>query len=180
MKTRDLAVIGLAVLGSMAMTLAFLWPTDAVAKNPGDELQPVITAPNVKIGACRLGLRSDKNSYQAGEKPYVILDTSNPTDKVVTLEATLKMLTRAPVEYLSRAEPSSRPSRPAWTTPCALVLAPGDIRSFPIATEYRLSNGAAGSFLLEINGALVASTSFTVAATPAGPFISQARSTARR
>jgi hypothetical protein len=180
MKTRDLAVIGLAALGSMAMTLALLWPSDAVAKGPGNELQPVIAVPTVKIGGCTLRLRSDKTSYKAGEKAFVILDTSNPTDKVVTLEATLKMLLRAPIaDTMSRAAPSSRPSRPAWTTPCTLVLAPGDTRSFPIATEYRLSNGAAGSFLLEINGILVASTSFTVAAATA-PSISQARSTARR
>jgi hypothetical protein len=181
MKTRDLTVIGLAALASMTVTLAFLWPSDAVAKGPGDDLQPVIAVPTIRISGCTLRLRSDKSIYNPGEKPYVILETSNPTDKVVTLEAILKMLLRAPIaDTRSRAAPSSRPSRPAWTQPCTLVLAPGDTRSFSVPAPQILVSGTAGSFLLEINGALVASTSFTVAATSTGPSIPQARSTARR
>ena len=118
MKLRNvLTMLGTAA-ATAVLTLALLAPRGDSAQ-AGPAVQPVIAQPQLASHGCTFSLKTDKASYEAGEKPVVEVAASNPTDKPVTASVWVSVTATRPTTPMSRM--LSIP-RVLWTHEYAFTL----------------------------------------------------------
>jgi hypothetical protein len=161
MKTRDLVLTALAALSSMTVTLALLWPSDAIAKGPGDELPPTIRKATLKLNGCELSLRPEKTVYGVNEKPVAIIEVANPSASPVTLSIALRMETAQPEGKVGRI---MRIPEQLWSEFHLLTVPAGETKCFSFTATPLKKAGLVGvaAFVLLSGDKGVRSSSFTV------------------
>ena len=143
MKTQDiLAILGVAA-ATMAFTIGLTAPgqVDAVDQAPPAEakkITPIIGQPTLKIADLQIGLKMDKANYAAGDKPVVMLATSNPTDRRIETNVWIGMTSASPESMFSRA--LTLPTY-IWSKNVPVVLEPGESKQLEFAVEKELVAG---------------------------------------
>ena len=149
MKSRDVAVV-CAVAGVTAVVLvAVLVPAMAEAEGPKGKVSWVALTPELKLDGAALTLTTEKKSYRAGEKPVVLVEAKSYTDESVTVDATVRMMCKAPSSPMSRMLVMPRK---AWERKCRISLDGRGTSTVSIPSDVGLAAGQEASFTVTVDG----------------------------
>jgi hypothetical protein len=152
MRVQDVfAVLGTAVV-TMAFTLVAFGPLGAGADGPAATITPVIAQPQFTSQDCVFTLKTDKPTYEAGDKPGLQLTASNPTDKTVDATVWVNILASRPANRAARMMPLPQS---LWSHPWQVMLGPGETKTLSIASEVALPGGQDISMVLSDKEAAV-------------------------
>ena len=101
MMLRNVLIMLGTAAATAALTLALSAPRGGDAQ-AGPAVQPVIAQPQLTTQGCTFSLKTDKETYEAGESPVIEVAASNPTDKPVTASVWVTVTTRSPTSGRSR------------------------------------------------------------------------------
>jgi hypothetical protein len=149
MKIRDImAILGVAV-ATMAIVVAFAAPerVDAVDQQDHDDsrITPLIGQPKLTLAGIDIRLTMDQSDYAPGEKPVILLEATNRTQRRVETSVWIGMTSSSPTSMLSRA-----PTMPTfiWSDQVRLALEPGETRQLRLETDTELAAGNTVSITL--------------------------------
>ena len=132
----------LTVLGSAAataaLTLTLAVPRVESVAEAGPAIKPVIARPQLTSQRCTFVLKTDKETYEAGESPVVEVTASNLTERRVQATVWVSLSATAPLSRLSR---TLAMPRPLWTQDLAFDLGPGETKSMRATCKTPLPAG---------------------------------------
>jgi len=143
-----LGMLGIAAF-TMVASLALLTPHGADAAEEEVKtaenlrtIKPYISVPTLEEGGCTITLKTDKESYAAGEKPVLTVEITNTTDKAVTKTIDLCMTGR---DVESRSRMPARPEM-LWELSKEVTLAAGEKQTLTLETNVALAENQAVAF----------------------------------
>lgn len=145
MKARDLLVVGLCALSTVAIC-EVLFPASWANANP-DEYQVTASAtPVLELQDAELSLKTDKPVYRPGDKPVVTLKAVNHSDQPVSVKVKTRLFAMAPSSPMSRMVTMPRE---LWKQDCLVALKANETRTFTLETGAQIPKGVTGYFTIE-------------------------------
>lgn len=135
MKRNDMLAFLLAAGITLVFTLTWLGPTQAGADSGEEAVPPLNPTPKLTVEGCELTLKSDKDVYDSGEKPQLIIEAVNPTKQKMEIPLRFTLTAAKPGSALSRV---LEVPETLWTTECLLTLAPGERKTVRKETDKAL------------------------------------------
>lgn len=143
-----LGMLGIAAF-TMVASIALLTPHAADAAEEEAKtaenlrtIKPYISVPSLEEDGCTITLKTDKESYAAGEKPVLTLEITNNSDKAVTKTIELNMTGR---EVESRSRMPAR-AEVLWELSKEVTLAAGEKKTLTLETNVALAENQAVAF----------------------------------
>ncbi|MHB1034391.1 MAG: hypothetical protein ACYC35_12530 [Pirellulales bacterium] len=138
MKLQDL----MTVLGIAGVTAAFalvaFGPQGVGAVDGPTKIKPIFTQPEFKSQECVFSLKTDKETYEAGQSPTFTVTVSNPTEKPAEATVWIVVSASAPMSRLARMLPIPES---VWSHKLTVNLKPGETRKETIETKLSLPAG---------------------------------------
>ncbi|MCC7510115.1 MAG: hypothetical protein IT464_12210 [Planctomycetes bacterium] len=143
-----LAIAALTMVASLAVLAPqFADATDGEEAKTSETLRkvtPEIAVPSLKEDGCTITIKTDKESYAAGEKPILTIEVKNNTDKSIDKSINVSMSGRD-LESRSRMPAMARV---LWKDSRTVTLAAGESKTLTIETDTKVSDRQAISIYL--------------------------------
>jgi len=161
MKLRTVTTVAIVAAATMGLTLAALWPASLSANAPAkaDGPKRKIPIPTLIVDGCKLTLQPAVAKYQPNDCPELVLKAVNPTDKPVTFEAMVFMMSMGTPSRMARMIPMPKE---VWKESCEVSLAPGATRIVRLPTGTKIAAGQTISFRLAVGKATISVPGFTL------------------
>jgi len=144
MKCGVLMTVAVAV-AVFAVTVVALWPGNLRAGRHAKPLPAKIAQPVLEVNGCRATLRRLADTLKPGDKPELELEVTNPTDRPISLEFAVSMMSAAPTPPMSRM---IRLPMPVWKHDSLITLEPGQARRVKLTAGKAVTAGHSVSFAL--------------------------------
>ena len=154
---KDGVVVAAVAVVTAAGVLAVFRPRAVVAE--GEAKAAPVERPTLKADGVVLTLVTDKQKYEAGEKPRLTLTAVNTGPRPASVNVVLAMLTTEAGPPMRRMMPGPKES---WRHECALKLDPSETKTVEVATDKALAAGQAVFINLLVGKTFLNAARFTV------------------
>jgi hypothetical protein len=158
MKVRDAGVVACVALATLLVSLG-LWHSlgQAVAK------EKKAPQPKLEVDGVTITLQADKTTYQAGEKPVLVLTAANSAGSPASLTATVRAMSMQLQAMVSRRMPAATNT---WQAPCEIALGPNETKKFTITAPKGLQAASTAMFTVQVGKAARTLASASVPGAP--------------
>jgi hypothetical protein len=154
---KDAGVVGAVATVTACMVFAVARPRRAVAE--GEAKATPVERPALKVDGVVLTLVTDKQKYEAGEKPKLTLTAVNTNPGPVSVDAVLSMLTTEAGKREWRRMPMPKEG---WRHECAIKLAPGETKVVEVTADRALAAGQTATFNITVGKKMLAAARLVV------------------
>jgi hypothetical protein len=145
MKMRDAGVVACVTLATLLVSVG-LWHSlgQAVAT------EKKAPQPRLEVDGVTITLQADKATYEAGEKPALVLTAANSASSPASLTATVRAMSMQLTAVVSRRMPAATNT---WQAPCEIALSPNETKKFTITAPKGLEAGSTAMFTVQVGKA---------------------------